>query len=75
MKLGNDTLTIGQDIRLVFTDIIRWQTTLALTQAHTSARRMKAHPELTRGANLVIQAGPVGKQVQMVCHRRRTGEH
>ena len=62
----DEALGVLEDGIFLFHHVIGRQAALALTHTHAAARGDKAHADGTRAINAVIQANPIGVDVQMV---------
>ena len=74
MPALDQALRVLQDGRLVFHQTIRGQASLALAQAHTAARRVKANAHLGSSLDFVFQAHIVGENVVMVAGGGAAGQ-
>src|SRR5215467_3634491 len=65
----NDTQHVLDDCTLVFDQAVGRQAAFARADAHGAAARMKTHPDLTGGLDLVVKSAAVRVEIKVV-HRR-----
>ncbi len=75
MKGFQHAPAVGENVLLVLDQIVGRQTAGAFAHAHAAARRMEAHAELLRGADLVVEPAAVREQIQVIRHGSRSAEH
>src|SRR4051812_3547591 len=66
---------IFEDKGFVFNHFIRWQTTLAFSDAHRAPRRMKANTHFLRGLNLMVEGYIIRINIKMIARSCATREH
>ena len=70
----NHPAGIPQDEVLVLHHAIRWEAALTFASTHRTATGVEADAELPRGADLIVNPGVIGVDVEMIGDGGRAGE-
>ncbi len=62
----DDTLAVGQNVRLRCAQIVWWQAALALADAHRATRAVKAHADIRRRAKRIIEPRAIRIEIEMI---------